>query len=66
MFQLNYRISGFTCSACAKLAQKRIAGIAGIQKVEVKENGEVDLTAERQISKSELIEVLKETSYQVL
>lgn len=66
MFQLHFQVSGFSCGACAKLTQKRVAKIAGVVKLEVQENGELSITAERNIDKQEINDVLKDTSYQIL
>lgn len=66
MVNLNYKISGFTCQACARLAQKRIEKIEGVSEVSVLESGETSITVDRNLDKNEINEVLKDTTYKII
>ncbi len=66
MHNLHYQISGFTCQACVRLAQKRIEKIEGVSEASVQENGETLISAERNIDKTEINEALKDTNYKII
>lgn len=66
MHNLHYQISGFTCQACARLAQKRIEKIEGVTEVSVQESGETMIAAARNIDKNEINEALKDTNYKII
>jgi copper chaperone CopZ len=60
-------LSGLTCPACKKITEKRIGGISGVKSVEVDvDSGMVTLCADREITKLEIEEVLKDTPYKVI
>lgn len=60
-------LSGLTCQACKKITEKRIGGIHGVHTVEVAVNsGTAVICTEREIMKSEIDEVLKDTQYKII
>lgn len=60
-----FNISGFTCGACANLAQKRIEKIDGVNKAEVNLIGEAVILSDREITKEEVQKALEDTQYTV-
>ncbi len=61
------KLSGLTCLACKKITEKRINSLNGVKKVEVVvDSGIATIDADREISLSEIKEVLKDTPYQVI
>ncbi len=61
------KLSGLTCPACKKITEKRIGGINGVKKVEVAlDSGIATIDSDREITVSEIKEVLKDTSYQII
>ncbi|MDO8515012.1 MAG: heavy metal-associated domain-containing protein [bacterium] len=60
------KLSGLTCPACQKLTQNRIGKIAGVSDVKVDLNsGEVQINADREITKEEVAAALQGTAYQI-
>ena len=66
MIKINYKISGLTCEACLKLTKKRLEKISDVTEVNVNISGETQITALRPIEKTEIIEALKGTNYQLI
>ncbi|MEK7591872.1 MAG: heavy metal-associated domain-containing protein [Patescibacteria group bacterium] len=60
-------LSGLTCPACKKITEKKIGGISDVKSVEVVVNsGIATLCADREISKFEIEEVLRDTPYKII
>lgn len=59
------KLAGLTCTACQKLAGKRIKIIADVEEVNVDISGETQIKAIREISEDEVKQVLKGTHYTV-
>lgn len=60
-------LKGATCKACQKIIEKRILKIKGVYTAIVYLNdGKTEITAERQISKSEIKNTLKGTKYEII
>lgn len=67
MFTTNIKLGGLTCSACKKVAEKRIATINGVNSVLVDLNsGATVIKADRNIIKEEVENVLADTDYKVI
>jgi len=61
------KLSGLTCPACKKVTEKRIGGLSGVSKIEVSlDSGIAEIEADREITKLEINQVLKDTPYQVV
>lgn len=61
-----FKLSGLTCPACQKVAQNLIGSISGVKSVVVNlETQTAEIEADREISKKEAEEVLKETHYKI-
>ncbi len=59
-----FRITGLTCQACKKITEKRIGGLPGVTNVEVTvESGQAVIESEHSITRVQINEVLKDTSY---
>lgn len=60
------KLSGLTCPACKKITEKRIGSIPGVVKVVVSvEKGTATIEADQVINNLAIVEVLKDTHYQV-
>ena len=60
-------LSGLTCPACKKITEKRIGGISGVSRVDTNlDSGMVTFMADREITSSEIAEVLKDTDYKII
>lgn len=61
------KLSGLTCPACKKITEKRIGSLLGVTRVEVDINtGMVIIEGERELTLSEISNVLKDTPYKVI
>lgn len=61
------KLVGLTCPACKKVTEKRIGGIAGVDKVEVNVAlGIAMIDSEKEISVATIQNVLQDTPYQVI
>lgn len=61
------KILGTHCPACKKLTEKRILTLSGVRTVDVNyETGVAKITADRNIPKEELNQVLLDTEYKIL
>lgn len=56
-------LTGLTCEACQKLLSKRIGRIDGVESVNVQLNGKTEIVAKRNITESEINNVLEGTKY---
>ena len=62
-----FKLSGLTCPACKKIAEKRIATIPGVKQVRVNlDSGKAIINSDRDVRLQEIKEVLKDTRYQVI
>ena len=62
-----FKLLGLTCPACKKIAEKRIATISGVTKVEVTVvSGIAVVESNKNITKLQIRDVLKDTPYQVV
>lgn len=66
MKNLTFIITGMHCPSCKKLVENRIKKIPGVNQVDVNvEKGLAQVTAEREIEKTEIIKSLEGTEYQI-
>jgi len=66
MNEQKFKLNGFHCESCVKLATMRLKKIAGVQEVKfADEDGSGVLIAERIIDKTEIEKVLEGTDYTV-
>lgn len=66
MNEQKFKLNGFHCESCVKLATMRLKKIAGVQEVMfADEDGNGTLIAERIIDKVEIEKVLEGTDYTV-
>lgn len=49
MHLINFQITGFNCSACAKLANLELTEVDGVESVKIAEDGRCEIKANRQI-----------------
>lgn len=67
MITQTIKLSGLTCPACKKVTEKRIGSLSGVIKVDVTlDSGDATINAEKEITASEINEILKDTPYQVI
>lgn len=50
MSEIKFKINGFHCESCVKLATMKIKKIEGVQSVDIKDNGEAVVEADREIN----------------
>ena len=61
------KLSGLTCSACQKIVEKKLKNINGISGTTVDlSSGNVEITAERVVDRSEIVKVLEGTGYKII
>lgn len=61
-----FQLSGLHCESCKKITEKRIQKIEGVTQAKTDlETGALSITADREISKQEVTQVLEGTDYQV-
>lgn len=58
MSKQEFKINGFHCESCVKLATMKIKKIPGVQTVDIRENGEAVVEAEHEISYAQLSEAV--------
>jgi len=63
MHTFHFNFTGLTCDACARLIQKRLGKIEGVQDVSVDASGAATFSAPREISKEEVKKALAGTPY---
>jgi len=66
MNEIKFKLNGFHCDACVKLATMRLKKITGVSEVEFADtDGNGKLVAERMIGKVEMEKALEGTEYTV-
>lgn len=58
MNEIKFKVNGFHCESCVKLATMKIKKIEGVQSVDIKDDGEAVIEADREISMDELSEAV--------
>ncbi|MBI5414241.1 heavy-metal-associated domain-containing protein [Candidatus Peregrinibacteria bacterium] len=66
MFSSSFTITGITCEACVKLIKKRLQKIQNVTEVSLELSGNLGISSDRQIEKTELLSALEGTDYKVL
>lgn len=66
MQTLNFRLTGLTCGACAKLAKRRLEKIDGATEVNVLNDGNSTIVTSLPISKKQIKEALSGSDYDVV
>lgn len=65
MHTINFKVSGMTCQSCVKLIEKYLGKVNGIHGIAVDLSGNGAVTADREVSKSELQTALADLSYKI-
>jgi len=66
METISFKLSGLTCGACVKLASMSIKKIDGVIDVNVDENSDAKVIAERIIEKEEVKKALAGTDFNLI
>jgi len=66
MNKINFKLSNFHCESCAKLSSKKISKINGVSDININLTGDGYLLSDRNIDKSEVEDVLKDTNYKII
>lgn len=66
MITTDFQLTGLTCSACAKLAKRKIEKIEGVKDIIVEDSGKVTIESDRDITKDKMAISLSGTEYKVL
>jgi len=54
MSEIKFKVNGFHCESCVKLATMKIKKIEGVQSVDIKDDGQAVVEADREIGIDEL------------
>ncbi|HAR99566.1 MAG: Heavy metal-associated domain protein [Candidatus Moranbacteria bacterium GW2011_GWC2_37_73] len=65
MNEIKFKVNGFHCESCVKLATMKIEKIAGVESVDIKEDGEAAIQASREIGLDEIGEAVKMAGHTV-
>lgn len=61
-----FQLSGLHCESCKKISEKKVKKIEGVTEATTNlETGDLTITSNRDIAKTEVIKALEETDYQV-
>jgi copper chaperone CopZ len=61
-----FQLSGLHCESCKKISEKRVKKIEGVTEATTNlETGDLTITSNRDIAKTEVIKALEGTDYQV-
>lgn len=66
MFTYQYKLGGLNCEACIKLVKMDLGGIKGITNIDLDLDGSLEINADREIDKSEVVAALKDSEYKIL
>ena len=58
MSEIKFKVNGFHCESCVKLATMKIKKIEGVQSVNIKDDGQAVVQATREIGIDELSEAV--------
>jgi copper chaperone CopZ len=58
MNEIKFKVNGFHCESCVKLATMKIKKIEGVEKVDIQDNGEAVIESNREVSMEELSEAV--------
>jgi copper chaperone CopZ len=65
MNEIKFKVNGFHCESCVKLATMKIRKIGGVESVDIKDNGEATINANREVSFEELSEAVAAAGHTV-
>lgn len=65
MNEIKFKVNGFHCESCVKLATMKIKKIEGVESVDIKEDGESVVKADREIGLDELSEAVASAGHTV-
>ncbi len=66
MYTQTLHFSGLHCDACIKLITKKLSKLDGVESVSLSGEGQFKVTANRSISKDEVIQLFVDTEYQLV
>jgi len=67
MEKINFVVGGLTCKACAKIVRNRLSkGVAGVQDVNVEENGNVTILSDNHVQHEVIEKALSDTDFNVI
>lgn len=65
MSEIKFKVNGFHCESCVKLATMKIKKIAGVQSVDIKEDGQAVVEADREIGIDELSQAVASAGHTI-
>ena len=65
MSEIKFKVNGFHCESCVKLATMKIKKIEGVESVDIKEDGESVITASREVGLDELAEAVASAGHTI-
>ncbi|MDP2642918.1 MAG: hypothetical protein Q8P62_03695 [Candidatus Peregrinibacteria bacterium] len=66
MFSYQYKLGKLNCEACIKLVKMDLGTVKGITNIDLDIDGALELKADREIDKSEIVSALKDSEYKIL
>lgn len=58
MNEIKFKVNGFHCESCVKLATMKIKKITGVESVDIQDDGQAIVRADREIGLDELSEAV--------
>lgn len=65
MSEIKFKVNGFHCESCVKLATMKIKKIAGVESVDIQENGDAVVNASREVGMDELSEAVASAGHTI-
>lgn len=65
MSEIKFKVNGFHCDSCVRLATMKIKKIAGVESVDIKEDGESVVRADREIGLDELSQAVASSGHTI-
>lgn len=65
MSEIKFKVNGFHCESCVKLATMKIKKIQGVQSVDIEDNGDAVVEADREIGLAEFSEAVAAAGHTV-
>lgn len=65
MSEIKFKVNGFHCESCIKLATMKIKKIEGVESIDIKEDGESVVQSSREIDLEEIAEAVKAAGYSI-
>lgn len=65
MSEIKFKVNGFHCESCVKLATIKIKKIEGVQSVDIKDDGQAVVEATREVGMDEISEAVASAGHTI-